>query len=144
MGGEDSRQCCSWRTRRSHICMQINWEEQLGSETDPPPRVPAQGNKASEPLTGNTCGGSVAGEIPSLAGESVGRTHRILERIQAHPPRNQHQKGPTCLWEAEEVTESWQRAEQTALFCLGPLPHIQCHNTASQHSKVGCLTLVNT
>ena len=41
-GGEDARQGCSWQngrqgswwTRWSHICMQINQEEQLGSETD--------------------------------------------------------------------------------------------------------------
>ena len=23
-----------WRTRRFHICLQINWKEQLGSKTD--------------------------------------------------------------------------------------------------------------
>ena len=28
--------------------------------------------------------------------------------------------------------ESGARAEQTALFPLGPLPHIQCHNTAKR------------
>ena len=33
-GGEDSWQGGSWWSGRSHICMQINWEEQLGSDTD--------------------------------------------------------------------------------------------------------------
>ena len=33
-GGEDSRQGSGWQTGRSHICLQINQEEQLGSETD--------------------------------------------------------------------------------------------------------------
>ena len=48
-GGEDSRQGRGWGPRMgggwqagwSHICMQINWEEQLGSETD-------RANKASK------------------------------------------------------------------------------------------------
>ena len=43
---------------------------------------------------------------------------------KTHPPRNQHQKGPICLWVAREVTESWQRAKQAALFPLGSLPHM--------------------
>ena len=33
-GGEDSWQVCGWQTGQSHIQVQINWEEQLGSETD--------------------------------------------------------------------------------------------------------------
>ena len=33
-GGEHSQQGGSWWTGQSHICMQINREEQLGSETD--------------------------------------------------------------------------------------------------------------
>ena len=68
------------------------------------------------------------GETPNLTGEFVGETHGVLEHTQTHPPRNQHQKGPICLWVAEEVTESWQRDKQLALFPLQPLPHIQCHN----------------
>ena len=38
-----------------------------------------------------------AGETPSLTGEFVGETHRILECAQNHPPWNQHQKGPNLL-----------------------------------------------
>ena len=56
-------------------------------------RVPAQGNKASKPLTEKPMGVEAAGETPSLAGELIGETHRVLEHLQNHPPRNQHQKG---------------------------------------------------
>ena len=73
-------------------------------------------------------GVEAAGETPSLTGEVVGETHRGLEWTQTHPPGNQHQKGPLCLWVVEEVTESWLRVEQVALFLLGPLPHVQHHN----------------
>ena len=32
------------------------------------------------------------GETPSLIGEFVGETHRVLECTQTHPPGNQHLK----------------------------------------------------
>ena len=32
--GEDMQQGSGWQTRQSHIHLQINWEEQLGSKTD--------------------------------------------------------------------------------------------------------------
>ena len=70
------------------------------------------------------------GETPSLTGEFIGETYRDLEHTKTHPPSNQHQKGPMCLWVAGEVTESRLRAEQAALFPFGPLPHIQHHNEA--------------
>ena len=38
--------------------------------------------------------GAAAGETPSLTGEVVGETHRVLEFAQAHPLRNQHKRGP--------------------------------------------------
>ena len=69
--------------------------------------------------------------MPSLTAEFVGETHRVLERAQNHPPGNQPQKGPSCLWVTEEVTESQQRAEQVALFPLRPLPHRQHHKAAT-------------
>ena len=50
----------------------------------------------------------MAGETPSLTGEFVGQTHRDLVHTQTHPPVNQHQKGPICLWVEREVTESQQ------------------------------------
>ena len=33
-GGEDAQQPGGWRARRSHICVKINQEGQLGSKTD--------------------------------------------------------------------------------------------------------------
>ena len=78
-----------------------------------------------------TVGVKVVGEIPSLTGEFVGETHKVLESTQNHPPRDQHQKGPICLWVAGEVTKSQSRAKQAALFPLRTLPHIQRHNRAS-------------
>ena len=33
-GGEDVWQGGGWRSGWSHICVQTNWEEQLGNETD--------------------------------------------------------------------------------------------------------------
>ena len=69
----------------------------------------------------------VAGETPSLTREFVGEPHRVLERTQTHLSGNQHQKGPISLWVAGEVTESQLRAEQAALFSLGPHPNIWGH-----------------
>ena len=56
-----------------------------------------------------------AAETPSLTGEFVGETHRVLECTQAHTPGNQHQEDSIHLLVAEEVTESWARA---TLFSL--------------------------
>ena len=66
-------------------------------------------------------------ETPSLTGEFIGETHRVLEATQTHPPGNQHQKSPICLWVVGEVTESPLRAQQVTLFPLGPLTHRQHH-----------------
>ena len=85
-------------------------------------RVPVRGNKASKPQAVKTCGIVAVRETPRVTGGFVGGTHRVLEHTKTHPPRNQHQKGPICLWVAGEVTESWQRAEQAALFPLGSSP----------------------
>ena len=73
---------------------------------------------------------AAVGETPSLTGEFIGETHRVLQCTQNHPPRNQHQKGPMCLWVVEEVTESQLRAKQAALFPLGPLHHRECYKAA--------------
>ena len=47
----------SWRSRQSHICMQINWKNKWGLRQTTQPRVPLQGNKASKPLIENIGGG---------------------------------------------------------------------------------------
>ena len=80
------------RPGQSHIGMQISQEEQLGSKTNEQPRVPAWGNKASEPLPEKPVGVEAAGETPSLTGEVIGETHRVLEHTQTHLLRNQRQK----------------------------------------------------
>ena len=87
------------------------------------PRVPAQGNKASNFWLKTPVGVEAAVEkTPSLTGEFIGETHRVLECSQAHPPGNQHQKGPIWWWVAGEVTENQQRAEQASLLPLDPSP----------------------
>ena len=48
--------------------------------------------KASKLLTEKTCGVVAAGETPSLTGEFVGETHRVLGCTQTHPQGNQHQR----------------------------------------------------
>ena len=48
------------------------------------------------------------GGTPSLTEESIGGAYGILECTQAHPPGNQHLKGPIYLWVAVEVIESQQ------------------------------------
>ena len=66
--------------------------------------------------------GVAAGKTPSLTGEVAGETHRGLECAQAHPLRNQHQRGPIRLWVAEGVTEIPWRVELAPLLPLGPSP----------------------
>ena len=72
-------------------------------------------------------GVEAVGETPSLTGDFVRETYRVLKYTKTHPSGNQHQKGSICLWVTGEVTESQLRAQQVALFFLGPYPHIQCH-----------------
>ena len=120
----------SWQTWRPHILVQINQEEQGGSETAQP-RVPEQGNKAWNLWLKTPVGVEVSvGETPSLTGEFFGETHRVLELAQTHPLGNQHKKVPVGLWVVGEVTESLQRAEQGSLFHFRPLSHIQRQNAA--------------
>ena len=65
---------------------------------------------------------AAVGETPGLTGEFIGETHRGLERAQAHPPGNQHQKGPLCLWVAGEMTESLLKDQQQHCSLLDPAP----------------------
>ena len=50
----------------------------------------ASNNRLKTPVGGE----AAVGEIPSLTGEFLGETHRILEHTQTHPLRKQLQKGP--------------------------------------------------
>ena len=54
LSGEDSRQGGIWR---SHIHVQINQKEQLGSKTDSVTQGSNAGNKTSKPLVVRSCGG---------------------------------------------------------------------------------------
>ena len=117
--------------------MGINWEEQLGNETDHATQGSSVGKDS---LKTSGCknlavGVVVVGETTCHTGEFFAETHRVLECTQTHPLRNQHQKGPICLWVMGEVTENWPRAEQTALFPLDPSP---------TYSAMGCPMLSNT
>ena len=87
------------------------------------PRVLVWKIKASKLPAIKPVGVAVTGETLSLRGEFLGETHRVPESAQNHPPGKHLQKGPICLWVAEEVTESQLRAEQAALFPLRPLPY---------------------
>ena len=61
----------------------------------------------------------VVGETPSLTGEFIGETHRVLECTQTHTPTQESApEGPNLLGSRGEVTESQQRAQQEALFPL--------------------------
>ena len=95
------------------------------------PRVTAQEKKTSKHLTIKTYEGeAAAGETPSLTGEFVGETHRGIECAQAHPPGNQHQKGPICLWVEREVTESQQ--EMNKQHCSLSDPSLTYSTTMQQ------------
>ena len=61
-------------------------------------------------------------ETLSLTREFIGETHRGLERAEAHPLGNQHQRDTISLWVAEGVNEIQQTVEQVPLLPLGPSP----------------------
>ena len=71
----------------SHIYMQKNQEEKLGSEIDHATRVPVWRNKASRLLAVKTSRGSGGRRV-------FWRDPQVIECTQTHPPGNQHQKGP--------------------------------------------------
>ena len=58
------------------------------------PRVSALKTKDSKPqAVKKSVGVVVVGESPSLAGEFIGKTYRVLKCTQTHLPANQHLKG---------------------------------------------------
>ena len=86
------------------------------------PRVPAWEIKPHNLRRKKPVTVDVAEEAPSLTGEFVGETHRVLECPQTHPLGKKHQKGPLCFWVVEGVIEIRQRVEQVPLLPLGPSP----------------------
>ena len=70
--------------------MWISKEEQWGSKTDPE-------NKDKTLAVKNSLGVAAVGENPSLTGELIGGTHRVLKHTQTHLPVNHHLKGHNPL-----------------------------------------------
>ena len=112
--GENAQQGRGWRIGQvvqqaggmgssTFVCKQTRGNNR-GVRRTTQPRVPGQGNKASQFLAVKTCGG--CGSKRNSPGKVVRETHRVLECTQTHPPRNQHLMGPICLWVVGEVTES--------------------------------------
>ena len=101
------------------------------------PRVPVWGRKASKPLTIKTCGG--------CGSRRNSQSHRRVcwrdpqgPRMYTNPPTwESAPEGPNLLVGSRE--SDWKPAKQAALFPLGRLLHIQCHNAV----MVGCPALVN-
>ena len=92
--------------------------------------VPAEGNKASKLLTGEICGG--------WGGRRNSQSHRRISwgdpkcpRPYTSPPTwESAPEGPNLL--VDSGGSDWKlRAEQAALFPLGPIPHIQRHNAVT-------------
>ena len=117
-GGRDRKLGGDWRGEWSHISVQINQEEQLGTETYPSvfvslqnPVLPHREIKPQNLQLKTPVGLAAAGETTSLTEEFIGETHGVLEHTQTHPPWNQHHRGLVCLWVAREVTESRAGAE---------------------------------
>ena len=131
--GLATQQDGDWQTGWSHICGQINWEEQLGRETGHATQGSSTRVIKFQSLWQKTPAGveAAAEETPRVTEEFTEETHRVLEHTKTHPTRNQHQKGTISLWVEEEVTENRQRVEQVALFLLGPLSHIQRHKAVT-------------
>ena len=96
------------------------------------PRVPAWGNKTLKPLTENTCGGCGGSRRNSQPHRRVRWRDPQGPRTYTNPPTwESAPEGPNLL--VGSTGSDWKqvpRAKQVALFPLGPLPHIQCRNTA--------------
>ena len=112
--------------RQSHICMQVNLEEQLESE-----RLCNPGFQCRElkPQTSDwTCGG--------WGGRRNSKPHRRVYWGDPQGPRmytnpltwKSAPEGPNLL--VRSLRNDWKpaRAKQVAFFPLGPLPHIQSHH----------------
>ena len=84
------------------------------------PRVPVPEKKALKLLAVKILWGLRRQEKLSASQESSleGPTGSKNIHKPTHPPRNQCQKGPICLWVLGEVTKSLLRAKRAALFPL--------------------------
>ena len=117
----------SWWTRRSHICMQKTLRGQLGSKTDcTTPQGSSTEKKASKPLVVKT-GGNCSSKRNSHPHRRASWKDPQGPTMCTNPPTQESApEGPDLLG-GRGGNESWPRAQQAALFPLGPLRHIQYH-----------------
>ena len=128
-----------WQTGWSHFYVQVNQEEQLGSETDHTTQDSSTGKESLKiSARKNLLGCQWQEKLPGSQ-EFTGKTCRVLEHTPTHPPGNQHQNGPICLWVAAEVTESRREPSKQHCSLSDSSPH-----TAPQYGNMGCPILVNT
>ena len=102
-GGENLQQGSSWQTRggsdwwsgQSHMCEQINWEEQLGSETD----CTTQGSSSRKECLLISHGKNLWGlrwweKLPASQERSLERPTGAWSVHKPTHSGNQHQRGP--------------------------------------------------
>ena len=82
----------------------------------------------------------VAEDSPSLTGEFIVETHRVLKFTQTHPLSNQQLKGHNPLEGNEGSDGKWDQSGATRIVHSLTPPS----QTAPQHSKEGCPDLVIT
>ena len=124
-----------WQTRWSHICVQINLEEQRGSET----YHATLGLQRREIKPQTTNWKPLGGWSSSRRNSQPRRTVHWREpqgpRMYTNPPTSESApQSPTLLVGSGE--SDW-KPEQAALFPLRPLPHIQHHSAATCVSHSG-------
>ena len=94
--GEPGMQGSGWQTGQYHIHVVINWEGQLGSETDYATQGSSAG-KYSLKISVKTCGGCSHGRNSQPHRRASWRDPLgpRMYTTPPTPPGNQHQKGPS-------------------------------------------------
>ena len=139
-GEEGWRQGSGWQSEQPHICVQINQEEQLGSETDCATQVSTVGKYSLKTYDWKNLWGLRQREkLPALQESSLERSTRSYN-LKNPPNWKSAPEGPNLLvgsWRSDiKLAESWTSCTVPSL----PTPPL----TVSQHSDVGCPTLANT
>ena len=126
------KQGSGWQSGRSYICMQMNQEEQLGSETDHATQHSSTGNKASKPLNEKICGGW-GSRRNSLLHSRVHWRDPQGPRTYANPPiQESAPEGPSLL--VGSGASDWKLAKSWTSAIVPshtPPPH-----TVPQHSDM--------
>ena len=98
--GEDTQQGGGWKTKWSHICVQITGKNNWGARHIEQPRVLVRENIASKPLVIKTCRGC-GGRRNSQPHKRVHWRHpqgpRMYTNPPTHPPRESAPEGPNLL-----------------------------------------------